>query len=109
YGGVTAVVLIPTELIIDGELEGSLAIAAVRELGGTPVPEVPAGLEPAMSLAAAAPAATGSARVLDLDSTAVISEAPGVAEKPAVATAVPDAPSWIVEAASEHSAWPGAG
>ncbi|MGI9008112.1 MAG: nitrate- and nitrite sensing domain-containing protein, partial [Streptosporangiaceae bacterium] len=41
YGGITAVVLIPRELIADfDEPEAGPAIAGVRELGGRPVPEL---------------------------------------------------------------------
>jgi signal transduction histidine kinase len=127
YGGVTAVVLIPTELVIDTEPEDSLAIASVRELGGRPIPELPgAVLEPALSLAAAAPATGRPGSVRDLDARAVPSDADareipgltattggqegktpdsaGTPESPAVA----DIPSWITEPGTEHSAWPGA-
>jgi hypothetical protein len=42
YGGITAVVLIPEDLIVDtGEPEEPLPIAGIRELGGRPVPELP--------------------------------------------------------------------
>ena len=114
YGGVTAVVLIPTELVVDAEPDDNLAIAGVRELGDGPVPELPGGaVEPAMSLAAVAPIASGPATVHDLDARAVPSEAVTAIEGPA-ATASPgvqatsDIPSWITEPGTEHSAWPGA-
>jgi signal transduction histidine kinase len=128
YGGVTAVVLIPTELVIDTEPEDSLAIASVRELGGRPIPELPGGvLEPALSLAAAAPATGRPGSVRDLDARAVPSEAADAQEIPVVTTtrgddkgktpepagmpdspAAADMPSWITEPSTEHSAWPGA-
>jgi anti-sigma regulatory factor (Ser/Thr protein kinase) len=42
YGGVTAVVLMPTELVIDViEPEDDFAIGGIRELGGRPVPQLP--------------------------------------------------------------------
>ena len=41
YGGITAVVLIPRELIVDfDEPDADLAGAGIRELGGRPVPEL---------------------------------------------------------------------
>ncbi|HEX5188814.1 MAG TPA: nitrate- and nitrite sensing domain-containing protein, partial [Streptosporangiaceae bacterium] len=68
YGGVTAVVLIPTVLIIDSDVESGQA-AGIRELGGRPVPELPGvALEPAMTAVAAAPAtAAPAASVIDFD------------------------------------------
>jgi signal transduction histidine kinase len=82
YGGVTAVVLIPTELVIDvTEPADDFAIAGIRELGGRPVPQLPgaaadagvttadAGVTPAG--AAMTPAVTASATsqgaVINLD------------------------------------------
>jgi anti-sigma regulatory factor (Ser/Thr protein kinase) len=48
YGGVTAVVLIPRDLIVDfDEPDGEPVIAGIRELGGRPVPEL-AGTGPAV-------------------------------------------------------------
>ncbi|MGN6790986.1 MAG: sensor histidine kinase [Streptosporangiaceae bacterium] len=126
YGGVTAVVLIPTELVIDTEPEDSLAIAGVRELSGRPIPELPGGTrEPAMTLAAAASATSEPGVVLDLDTRAVSTEAASAADVPGIvvpgevieepdaemvpdAAAVSDIPAWIAEPSSEHSAWPGA-
>ena len=68
YGGITAVVLIPAELIVDiEEPAGTSPIAGIRELGGRPVPELagpPA--EPARILAASAGALASSAHVIDL-------------------------------------------
>jgi hypothetical protein len=56
FGGVTAVVLIPSELIVDtGEPEEPLSIAGIRELGGRPVPELPAAFaDPGRTIAASA-------------------------------------------------------
>src|SRR5215469_3599586 len=56
YGGITAVVLIPSELIVDtGEPEELLPIAGIRELGGRPVPELPAAFaDPERTIAASA-------------------------------------------------------
>lgn len=46
YGGITAVVLIPRELIVEtGEPEEPLPIAGIRELGGRPLPELPGVLD----------------------------------------------------------------
>ncbi len=111
YGGVTAVVLIPTELIIDSELEDGIP-AGIRELGGRPVPEQPhVALEPAMTLAVARPATAAAGNAIDLDTRVAAAEAAG--DAPGVAH-VPDTPSWLTEpaaaepAAAEHSAWPGA-
>jgi signal transduction histidine kinase len=61
YGGVTAVVLIPTELVIDlPEADDDLAIAGIRELGGRPIPELPsAAAEPALTPSPGAPAVSG--------------------------------------------------
>jgi signal transduction histidine kinase len=114
YGGVTAVVLIPTELVIDIEPDETRAIAGVPELGGRAVPELSRGtVEPAMSLAAVAPLASGPATVHDLDARAVPSEAATAIDMPHTAgspadQATTDIPSWITEPGSEHSAWPGA-
>ena len=127
YGGVTAVVLIPTELIIDSEPEESLAIAGARELGSRPIAELPGGaLEAGMTLAAAAPTTNGPGKVLDLDARVMPSEPLSVSQNPDVAAilgevieahdiaevpdvaAVSDIPSWITESSTEHSAWPGA-
>jgi nitrate/nitrite sensing protein/histidine kinase/DNA gyrase B/HSP90-like ATPase len=111
YGGVTAVVLIPTELIIDVELEDGLA-AGIRELGGRPVPELPEGtLEPVMTLTAAAPATAAPGEVIELDTRVAAAER--VADGPGLA-GLPDTPSWLSEpvnaehSTGEYSAWPGA-
>jgi len=73
YGGITAVVLIPADLIVDiEELEEIPAIAGIRELGGRPVPQLagpPA--EPARTLTASAGAMAGSAHVIDLETRLV--------------------------------------
>lgn len=42
YGGVTAVVLIPSTLVIDPGYDESLTVVGLRELGGRPVPQLPA-------------------------------------------------------------------
>jgi anti-sigma regulatory factor (Ser/Thr protein kinase) len=42
YGGITAVVLIPSTLIIDPGYDEPLTIVGLRELGGRPVPQLPA-------------------------------------------------------------------
>jgi hypothetical protein len=81
YGGVTAVVLIPTELVIDvPELEDEFAIADIRELGGRPVPELPrVAADPATSALAASQAA-----VINLDTrvaSAVIVDEATVAQQ----------------------------
>jgi hypothetical protein len=99
YGGVTAVVLIPTELVIDvPEPEDDFVIAGIRELGGRPVPQLPGvASDPALTLAATASATTSQAYVIDLDTRVVASEPPDV-------TDVPAAPA----AAQEPGVWPGA-
>ncbi len=137
YGGVTAVVLIPTELIIDTEPEEGLAFAGIRELGGRPVPELPgAALEPALTLAAA-PAGSNPGKVIDLDTRVVIEPEPASGTEVPALTEVPDVPgtpSWLTEPTvptpvafdpalsepapgepmlpkprvAEHYAWPGA-
>ena len=73
YGGITAVVLIPGDLIIDvGEPEQPPAIAGIRELGGRPVPQLPsAPLDPARTLAASSGAMTDSGYLIDLDTRLV--------------------------------------
>ncbi len=99
YGGVTAVVLIPTDLIIDTEPDEGLAIAGIRELGGRPVPELPGGvLEPALTLAAA-PAASSPGNVIDLDTRVVIEPEPASATEVPAAAEVPGVPSWLTEPA----------
>ena len=107
YGGVTAVVLIPTDLIIDSDGDDGTP-AGIRELGGRPVPELPGvALEPAMTLAASAPAKAAPGSVIDLD-TRVAAAEPAAESAGAVAD-MPEAPSWLSEpATAEHSAWPGA-
>src|SRR5260370_23278746 len=99
YGGVTAVVLIPTELVIDvPEPEDDFVIAGIRELGGRPVPQLPGvASDPALTLAATASATTSQAYMIDLDTRVVASEPPDV-------TDVPAAPA----AAQEPGVWPGA-
>ena len=42
YGGITAVVLIPSTLVIDPGYDEPLTVVGVRELGGRPVPQLPA-------------------------------------------------------------------
>jgi len=42
YGGITAVVLIPAALVIDPGYDEPLTIVGLRELGGRPVPQLPA-------------------------------------------------------------------
>ncbi len=42
YGGVIAVVLIPSALIIDAGFDEPPTLAGIRELGGRPVPQLPA-------------------------------------------------------------------
>ena len=101
YGGVTAVVLIPTELIVDSELEERMP-AGIRELGSRPVPELPGvALEPVMTLAATATAAAAPGNVIDIDTraaarcpAAVPAAAVPVADAPNVAD-VADTPSWL--------------
>ena len=41
YGGITAVVLIPTTLVIDAGYDEPPTIVGIRELGGRPVPQLP--------------------------------------------------------------------
>src|SRR3984957_6145919 len=41
YGGITAVVLIPTPLVIDAGYDEPPTIVGIRELGGRPVPQLP--------------------------------------------------------------------
>jgi signal transduction histidine kinase len=70
YGGVTAVVLIPTELVIDvPDVEDDLGVAGIRELGGRPIPQLPAAsAEAAVTVAAGAPAGSGQGHEPDLGS-----------------------------------------
>ena len=42
YGGITAVVLIPSTLVIDPGYDEPLTVIGLRELGGRPVPQLPA-------------------------------------------------------------------
>src|SRR5215813_12970505 len=71
YGGVTAVVLIPTELVVDVTEPGDdFAIAGIRELGGRPLPQLPGvAADPAMTLAGTA-SAPSQASFVDLDTRA---------------------------------------
>ena len=91
YGGVTAVVLIPTELVIDvPELEDDFAIAGIRELGGRPVPQLPGvASDPALTLASTAPATSSQAYAIDLDTRVVSSEPADVTDVPAAAAQEP--------------------
>jgi signal transduction histidine kinase len=68
YGGVTAVVLIPTELVIDVTEPGDdYAIAGIRELGGRPVPQLPGvAADPALTLAGTTSLAS-QASIIDLE------------------------------------------
>ena len=87
YGGITAVVLIPADLIVDiDEQEGSPAIAGIRELGGRPVPELPGPpAEQTRTLAASAAATASSAQVIDID--------PGLPGSDHRLTGMPDLPT----------------
>jgi nitrate/nitrite sensing protein/histidine kinase/DNA gyrase B/HSP90-like ATPase len=66
YGGITAVVLIPAELIVDtGEPEEPLPIAGIRELGGRPVPELPGAIpDPGQAIS---PVVSGTEYLTGLD------------------------------------------
>jgi hypothetical protein len=68
YGGVTAVVLIPDDLIVDtGEPQEPLPIAGIRELGGRPVPELPGVvLDPGRMVTAVPEAAAADGYVFEL-------------------------------------------
>jgi len=70
FGGITAVVLIPSALIVDtGEPEELLPIAGIRELGGRPVPELPAAFpDPGHTIAASA---TGTGYIDSVDALTV--------------------------------------
>ena len=87
YGGITAVVLIPADLIVDIEVPEALpSIAGIRELGGRPVPELPGPpADPARTLAASAGAMASSAHLIDLETNLVSSASdrmPGLPELP---------------------------
>jgi Nitrate and nitrite sensing/Histidine kinase-, DNA gyrase B-, and HSP90-like ATPase len=75
YGGITAVVLIPTELIVDVDESAEMpAITGIRELGGRPVPQLPtAQAEPLRTLTASAGAVASSGDVVDLGAPLVSS------------------------------------
>jgi hypothetical protein len=69
YGGVTAVVLIPDDLVVDtGEPQEPLPIAGIRELGGRPVPELPGVvLDPGRMVIAVPQARAPDGYVFELD------------------------------------------
>lgn len=88
YGGITAVVLIPRDLVVDGaEPEGSPAIGDIRELGGRPIPQLPgAPAQPTHALTASPQAITSSGYLIDLE-TKLMSSTPdgqtGLSDPPA--------------------------
>ncbi|HEY3903122.1 MAG TPA: nitrate- and nitrite sensing domain-containing protein [Streptosporangiaceae bacterium] len=51
YGGVTAVVLVPSALLVEAGLEAS-SLIGIRELGGRPVPQLPGPPKPEVALVA---------------------------------------------------------
>jgi anti-sigma regulatory factor (Ser/Thr protein kinase) len=54
YGGVTAVVLVPSALVVEAGLDASPMIG-IRELGGRPVPQLPGRPQPEIAMAAGSP------------------------------------------------------
>jgi anti-sigma regulatory factor (Ser/Thr protein kinase) len=77
YGGVIAVVLIPSALIVDAGYDEPPTVVGIRELGGRPVPQLPAssgraenGSAPQLA-DASYPGSTGYLANLDASATAV--------------------------------------
>ncbi|HEX9032758.1 MAG TPA: nitrate- and nitrite sensing domain-containing protein [Streptosporangiaceae bacterium] len=111
YGGITAVVLIPTALTVDSDEEEQPAIASIRELGGRPIAELPGGpAEPSPSITIAAAAAAAVAGPVTAVRTAA-SDAEdhlGAAQSPATA-ATGDNTTWQHEAGVTwtETAWTG--
>ena len=93
YGGITAVVLIPRDLIVDtGEPEVPLPLAGIRELGGRPLPELSSATEPGRAIEAV----SGAGYLLGLDPRPASVAADGASDEaepadPADRTAEPDA------------------
>ncbi len=54
YGGVTAVVLVPSVLVVEAGVQPSGPIG-IRELGGRPVPQLPGPAQPDVAVAASSP------------------------------------------------------
>jgi anti-sigma regulatory factor (Ser/Thr protein kinase) len=71
YGGVTAVVLVPSALVVAAGLEASSMIG-IRELGGRPVPQLPGRPQPEIAMAAGSPAGEDSSPgyLVDLETAA---------------------------------------
>jgi anti-sigma regulatory factor (Ser/Thr protein kinase) len=71
YGGVVAVVLIPSTLVIDPGYDEPLTVVGIRELGGRPVPQLPAAaLVEESATAASVPSpdfVSAAGYILDLD------------------------------------------
>jgi anti-sigma regulatory factor (Ser/Thr protein kinase) len=59
YGGVIAVVLIPSALVVEAGMEPS-GLIGIRELGGRPVPQLPGPAQPEVAIAASASAQAGA-------------------------------------------------
>jgi hypothetical protein len=95
FGGVTAVVLIPSGLIVDtGEPEEPLPIAGIRELGGRPVPQLPAAFsDPGRAIA---PSVAGTGHVAGLD--ALTADTADQAGRPAAPNIAAEPEMWPVSA-----------
>src|SRR6266567_4216494 len=93
YGGITAVVLIPRDLIVDtGEPEVPLPLAGIRELGGRPLPELPSATERGRAI----DTVSGAGYLLGLDPRPASVAADGASDEaepadPADRTAEPEA------------------
>ena len=71
YGGVTAVVLVPSALLVEAGLDASPLIG-IRELGGRPVPQLPGPPQPEVARVAGSPAGDDSSPgyLVDLETAA---------------------------------------
>jgi anti-sigma regulatory factor (Ser/Thr protein kinase) len=71
YGGVTAVVLVPSALVVEAGAEGPSSLIGIRELGGRPVPQLP-GPPPEVAIGAGSQVAEDSSPgyLVDLETAA---------------------------------------
>ncbi len=97
YGGITAVVLIPRDLIVDtGEPEEPLPLAGIRELGGRPLPELPsAAADPGRTIA---DAVSGAGYLLGLEAQPAWLSADPVTDQGAPPDRAKESDAWQISA-----------
>ncbi|HVB42974.1 MAG TPA: nitrate- and nitrite sensing domain-containing protein [Streptosporangiaceae bacterium] len=107
YGGITAVVLIPTALVVDTNLDDLHPVAGVRQITARQLPELPGPARETVPDRAESPAArTSSEYFIEPDSVTTTMTLTGVPERAQV-TAAPLSPTAIQAPAGpgEQRAW----